>query len=195
MAGLNAVNSFGDSLMQFLGNTYPNELRGDYPCDFRVVSSNELNEETDFGTAVTFYLYRLIVDQHQRNTFRAGELRAKRPPLALDLHFMISIWADSPAAEHAIAAWAMRQMYQYPIMDGSSLTLEGQWQSGEIVHVIPAEISNEDLMRIWDAITPGYRLSMSYIARSVRIDLDEQGSDLPVVAKRLGFTEKEVADG
>ena len=146
MAGLNAVNSFGDSLMQFLGNAYPNELRADYPCDFRVVSSNELNGDADFGTAVTFYLYRLITDQYQRNSPRANNSRGQRPPLALDLHFMVSVWADSPAAEHAIAAWVMRQIYEYPIMDSSLLTLEGQWQAGEIVHVIPAEVSNVDLI-------------------------------------------------
>lgn len=190
MAGFHAVNSLADSLAQYLGNTYPDTLRALYPCDFRVVSSNELNEEDDFGTAVTFYLYRIIVDEYQRNSIQGGAGN-DRPPLSLDLHFLISVWADSAAAEHSIATWVMRQLYQYPILDASSLTPEGGWSTGEVVHIIPAELSNEDLMRVWDAVTPSYRLSMSYIARSVRIDIEDTGSDIPVVSKRFSYEEKE----
>lgn len=189
MAGLHAVTSFSDSLAQFLGNTYPVELRDVYPCDFRVVSSNELDTEDDFGTAVTVYLYRIIVNEHLRNK-RKVDLNSRVPPLSLDLHFLISIWADSAAAEHSIAAWVMRQMYLHPVMDASSLSQEGQWDASDVVHIIPAELSNEDLMRIWDAITPGYRLSMSYIARPVRMDPPEIGSELPVVGKRLRYEQK-----
>jgi hypothetical protein len=38
-------------------------------------------------------------------------------------------------------------------------------------------------MRIWDALEPSYRLSVSYIARVVRIDGDASRG-LPVVATR-----------
>ncbi|SMF27517.1 Protein of unknown function [Alteromonadaceae bacterium Bs31] len=196
MAGILAVNSFGDSLRQFLDNTYPNELRDDFPCDFRVISSHALNSEVNFDSnTVTLYLYRIIVDQFQRNSIRAGQHSGQTPPLALDLHFMISVWAEHSDAEHSIAAWLMRQLYQFPLMDSSSLTPEGQWQAGEMVHLVPAEISNEDLMRIWDALTPGYRLSMSYIARSVRLDVEEQGGDLPVVADRFQYEDAEAGNG
>lgn len=195
MAGIHAVNSFSDSLSQFLSNTYPAVLRDLYPCDFRVVSSNELDSEEDFGTAVTFYLYRVIVNEYLRNTPQVSNNQDGNnptvPPLSLDLHIMISIWADSAAAEQTIGTWVMRQLYQHPLMDASALTPEGEWQSGEIIHVIPAELSNEDLMRIWDAISRSYRLSMSYIARSVRIDPVDVGGDLPIVSTRFGYEDTE----
>ena len=42
-------------------------------------------------------------------------------------------------------------------------------------------------MRIWDALIPPYRLSVSYIARMVRIDSERIPDGLPVVASRLSF--------
>jgi len=35
---------------------------------------------------------------------------------------------------------------------------------------MPADLSLEDILRIWDELGPKYRLSVAYIARVVRID-------------------------
>ena len=43
-------------------------------------------------------------------------------------------------------------------------------------------------MRIWDALTPSYRLSVSYVARLVRIDPDSDDAQFrPVVSGRFGY--------
>jgi hypothetical protein len=185
MANIHSINSVGDSIMQFLRNAYPQELRDAHPCDFRIVSSGELAKSTEeFNTTISLYLYRIIMNEHVRNTSSSRQPRNSSIPLSVDLHLMLSIWADSASAEHTICAWAMSQLHQHPIMDVSSLTEEGGWSTEDVVHIIPAELSNEDLMRIWDAIAPYYRLSLSYIARVIRIDTDESESGLPVIATR-----------
>jgi hypothetical protein len=185
MANIQSINSVGDSIMQFLRNAYPSELRDAHPCDFRVISSGEMADSTeDFTTTVSLYLYRIIMNEHVRNTSTTRNLRDSSVPLSVDLHFMLSVWANSAEAEHTICAWTMSQLHQHPIMDVSSLTEEGGWSTDDVVHIIPAELSNEDLMRIWDAIAPYYRLSVSYIARVVRIDSAPAESGLPVVATR-----------
>jgi hypothetical protein len=188
MANIYSIYSVGGSIIQFLRNAYPQELREAHPCDFRVVSSGELaGEPVDFDTVVTLYLYRTIINEHIRNTPSARQRGERGVPLSVDLHFMLSIWANSADAEHTICAWVMRQLHQHPIMDVSSLTEEGGWSPDDVVHIIPAEISNEDLMRIWDAIAPHYRLSVSYIARVVRIDVDEVAVDLPVISTQFEY--------
>jgi hypothetical protein len=155
------------------------------------VSSGELAESTeDFNTTLTLYLSRIIINEHVRNQPSAHQSGESNIPLSVDLHFMLSIWADSAAAEHTICAWVMSQLHQHPIMDVSSLTEEGGWSKDDVVHIIPAELSNEDLMRIWDAIAPYYRLSVSYIARVVRIVGDETETGLPVVATRHQYQNK-----
>ena len=60
----------------------------------------------------------------------------------------------------------------FPILDASSLSPEAGWGANEVIQIIPAELSTEDVMRIWDALDPPYRLSVSYIARLVRLDPD-----------------------
>ena len=191
MANIYSVNSVGGSIMQFLRNAYPQELREAHPCDFRIVSSGELAESTEeFNTTLTLYLYRIIINEHVRNMPSAQQSGQLNIPLSVDLHFMLSIWADSAAAEHTICAWVMSQLHQHPIMDVSSLTEEGGWSKDDVVHIIPAELSNEDMMRIWDAIAPYYRLSVSYIARVVRIVGDETETGLPVVATRHQYQSK-----
>lgn len=191
MANIYSVNSVGSSIMQFLRNAYPQELREAHPCDFRIVSSGELAESTEeFNTTLTLYLYRIIINEHVRNKPSAHRLGESNIPLSVDLHFMLSVWADSASAEHTICAWVMSQLHQHPIMDVSSLTEEGGWSKDDVVHIIPAELSNEDLMRVWDAVAPYYRLSVSYIARVVRIVGDETETGLPVVATRQQYQNK-----
>jgi len=188
MANIHSINSVGDSIMQFLRNAYPAELRDTHPCDFRIVSSGELADDSDdFNTAVTLYLYRIIMNEHVRNTSSSRHPRDTSVPLSVDLHFMLSIWANSASAEHTIGAWTMSQLHQHPIMDLSSLTEEGGWSSDDVVHIIPAELSNEDLMRIWDAIAPYYRLSLSYIARVIRIDAETSETAVPVIVTRQQY--------
>ncbi len=188
MANIHSIHSVGDSIMQFLRNAYPQELRDAHPCDFRIISSGEMAESTDdFNTTVSLYLYRIIMNEHVRNTITSRSLRDESVPLSVDLHFLLSVWANSAEAEHTICAWAMSQLHQHPIMDISSLSEEGGWSADDVVHIIPAELTNEDLMRIWDAVAPYYRLSVSYIARVVRIDGDESPGGRPVVATRQGY--------
>jgi hypothetical protein len=192
MANIFSINSVGSSIMQFLRNTYPQELRDAYPCDFRIVSSGEMAESTEeFNTSLTLYLYRIIINEHVRNAPAANRHGSNQVPLSVDLHFMLSVWADSAAAEHTLCAWVMSQLHQHPIMDVSSLTEEGGWSTDDVVHIIPAELSNEDLMRIWDAIAPFYRLSLSYIARVVRIDGENTETGLPVAATRYQYQQEE----
>jgi hypothetical protein len=191
MANIYSVNSVGGSIMQFLRNAYPQEMREAHPCDFRIVSSGELAESTDeFNTTLTLYLYRILINEHVRNKSPANRQGESNIPLSVDLHFMLSIWADSAVAEHSICAWVMSLLHQHPIMDVSSLTEEGGWSKDDVVHIIPAELSNEDMMRIWDAIAPHYRLSISYIARVIRIVGEETETGLPVVATRYQYQSK-----
>ena len=70
--------------------------------------------------------------------------------------------------------------------DASTLSPEGGWGSGDQVQVLIDDLSNEELMRMWDAVDPSYRLSLPLVARVVRIDV-EQPLPLPVVGARFGM--------
>jgi hypothetical protein len=186
MANLRAIHSVGFSLIKYLRNAYPDDLRAEFPCDFRLVASGEMNgDKVDFGTAVTLYLHRVTMNPYVRNSAHLNAQQQTTLPLSVDLHYLLSIWADNSPAEHTILGWAIRQLYQHQTLSQSDLTPEGGWGAGDFVQVIPSELSNEDVMRIWDALDPGYRLSVSYIARVVRIEADAQPDIMPAVVRGL----------
>ena len=191
MANVFAIHSVGNSIVTYLRNSYPQALAGlDMPdCAFELVSSGELAGEPGDATRITLYLYRITVNEHSRQVHAASASTARPTPLGLDLHFLMSAWAGNARDEHTILAWAIRQLHMFPILDASSLSPEAGWSPNEVIQVIPAELSTEDVMRIWDALDPPYRLSISYIARLVRLDPDTQTHARPVVTTRLEYGE------
>ena len=192
MANVFAIHSVGNSIVTYLRNSYPRALAGqDMPdCSFDLVSSGELAGEPGDATRITLYLYRITVNEHSRQLQAPTGAAARQTPLGLDLHFLMSAWAGNARDEHTMLAWAIRQLHMFPILDASSLSPEAGWGANEVIQVIPAELPTEDVMRIWDALDPAYRLSVSYIARLVRLDPDAPPQGRPVVAARFAYGEE-----
>jgi hypothetical protein len=188
------VYSLGESIADYLSKTYPTALSVEHPCKFSSVSSVELNGDNAFPTTtVSIYLYRLTVNEFLRNAARTSGAFEQTPPLSLDLHYLITAWAANHLDEHLVLTWALKQLYKRQTLTPSELSPEGGWSPGEIVQLLPEEIPTADMMRIWDALEPKYRLSVSYVARAVRVDLDDEDLSppgLPVVARRDQYTRR-----
>ncbi|MCP4690393.1 MAG: DUF4255 domain-containing protein [Desulfobacterales bacterium] len=143
-----------------------------------------LLEEDKMDNTVTLHLHRITMNEHLRNSPNTGRTSDARPPLSVDLHYLLTIWASGSEAEHRTAAWVMRELHQHPTLDVSSLSPDGAWREDEVVQIIPAELSTESMMRIWDSLAPNYRLSLAYIGRAVRIDPGKADGPRPVAAIR-----------
>jgi hypothetical protein len=189
MANVLAIHSVGHSIATFLRNTYPATVAGvSMPaCEFAQISSGELAGTIDDVTRITLYLYRVTVNEHSRQQRPGLMSPEQQAPLGLDLHLMLTAWAGNAQDEQLTLAWAMRQLYLFPILDASSLSPEAGWGSDEVIQIIPSELPTEEMMRIWDALDPSYRLSVPYIARLVRLDPDKIFDANPVVAARFGY--------
>ncbi len=189
MANVFAIHSVGNSIATFLRNTYPATVAGQAmpDCDFAQISSGEMAGTIGDETRITLYLYSVTVNEFGRQQ-RPGQMSVdQQAPLGLDLHYLLTAWAGNAQDEQITLAWAMRQLYQYPILDASSLSPEAGWGSDEVIRIVPSELPTEEMMRIWDALDPSYRLSVSYVARLVRLDPDTLTSVQPVVATRFGY--------
>lgn len=191
VANIQAIHSVGRSIVTYLGNSYPPELRAEHPCEFRLLSSGELATSDGIENALSLFLYRVTYNEAMRTSRRVNDPLDAAPPLSLDLHFLMTVWADSAQKEHTVMAWGMRQFYEHPVLDVSSLSPEAGWSPADFIQVVPEEPTNEDLMRIWDALEPGYRLSVAYVARVVRIETEFE-SARPAVATRFSLTDREV---
>jgi hypothetical protein len=194
MANVFALHSVGSSIVTMLRNAYPTEIAGRAmpACGFELTSSGQLAGEIDETTRITLYLYRITVNEHSRQTRAARAAPDTFVPLNLDLHYLLTAWAANPLDEQVALAWTVRQLHQFPILDASALSPEAGWAGDEVIQVLPAELSTEDVMRIWDALDPAYRLSVSYVARLVRLDPDEDTAAFrPVVAGRFVYGTEE----
>jgi len=190
LADYTAIYSVGNSLAQFLGNSFPAELKKQYPSvKFRLVASSQIAEEdqTNLDQVVTIFLHRITFDENFRAASRLQDQAAKRPALYLNLHYLLTYWGSDPQAEQTILGWTMLQLQLAPILDRSILTPAEIWDPTESVQLVPADLSLEDILRIWDALGPKYRLSVCYIARVVRIDTG-LATEPPVVATRFQIT-------
>lgn len=203
MANLLAIHSIGESLVSYFTKAY--QALSDEQQDkldlsakpfFTLLSSKELGggansaEPTQSRPALTLYLYRVTMNEHLRNQPYTGVPSDAPPPLALDLHYLMTVWADNAKDEHRLLTWAMHLLHTHQTLSASDLNDDGGWGPGEMIQLIPAELSNEDLMRIWDAFQRPYALSASYIARVVRIAPDESPTGKPVVSRRISITDK-----
>lgn len=199
MANLFAIHSIGESLVSYLRHAYqalPAEQRSKLPNvqAFDLLSSKEMgggpNATDPTRPALTLYLYRVTMNEHLRNQPYTGISAAAPPPLALDLHYLLTVWAEDAKDEHRLLGWAMHLLHTHQTLSASDLNEDGGWGPGEMVQLIPAELSNEDLMRIWDTFQRPYTLSVSYIARVIRIDVPGSPTGKPVVARRLSFGDR-----
>jgi hypothetical protein len=191
MADYTAVFAVGDSLVRFLTSSYQAQqtaLALPTPCTFKLVSSTEIatEETTTLDQMITLFLHRITTNDQFRSTSRLQDSNNKQPVLFLDLHYLITYWGAEAQAEQKLLAWTMQQLQSSPILDKSILTTNAGWETTETVQLIPADLSLEDILRIWDALGPKYRLSVSYIARVVRIDR-VISTGLPVVATRFTY--------
>ncbi|MDB6150560.1 MAG: hypothetical protein JWQ44_2008 [Chthoniobacter sp.] len=194
MANIAAIRSVGISLAENLERSYRAAV---FPvnvtkpnCSFRVVSSGRIQEEDDPGDGaanVLIFLYHVGVDPHLRNSGRIATPEMPAPPLSVALHYLFTFWANSAEIEHLVLAWTMLELQASPLLDATVLSQEAQWAAEDMVQLIPEELGNEDMMRIWDTLRPDYRLSLGYVARAVRIDPAPQPERPPVVATRFNY--------
>jgi len=194
MANYSAIYSVGNSIAQYLQGAYPAALAKQFPCNFEVVASAQVATEdaVPLDQKVSIYLHRVTVNENFRAAGRIQDAPNKQPVVFLDLHYLLTYWGTSAAAEQTILGWTIQQLQTSPILDNSLLTTDGGWGPGESVQLVMADLSLEDVLRIWDALGPKYRLSIGYTARVVRIDRAVTPGP-PVVATQFTFEQKDAA--
>jgi len=193
MANEFALISLADSLAARLTHAYPPALQAAHPCSFQSVGSGGLLSDLGAeGAVLSVWPHRVTVNEQLRNV-RPAPLPAagrRNRPLALDVHLLLSVWSGSAATELVVLAWVMRELHREPILDASALSATGGWRADEVVQLVPAEMSVEDMMRIWEAIAPSYRISVPFVARIVSLDVEEDEA-APVLARRFDYARAE----
>lgn len=188
MATYRAIHAVCHALVGYLEGSFPPGLVPG-SVEFQLLSSPRQATATDLDNVVSIWLYRVTTNEHARGFSSAGGGLAATTPLAVDLHLLLTVWATDAEAEHTLLAWTMSQLFRQPALDLSMLstawTPPGQphphgFARNEVITVVQEEMSTEDLMRVWDALSRPYRLSVPYVVRVVTIDAEVAEAALPV---------------
>jgi hypothetical protein len=176
--------------MRLLQQSWQRELFDGADLQFEVYRTKDFS--TPMKTGVSLFLYRVSVNNVQRTppAKPAPGGRQRRPQLPLDLHFLLTPWAEDASLEQVILGWMMRTIEDTPILPAGLLNTltAGVFDADETVEIVVGQLSNEEMFRIWDVLPINYQISVPYTARIVRIDseldLREGG---PVLTRELDF--------
>lgn len=138
--------------------------------------------------ALSIFLYRVDFNKSMRAAWSAVSEQDGRSHLALDLHYLITPWAENAEDEHRVLGRAMQCLETTPILTGPLLHSSGEWDSGESLQVVLEEVSSEAVMRMFDSLPTDYRLSVPYIARVMRLDSSRASGQGRVITAITGIT-------
>lgn len=130
---------------------------------------------------VTLYLYRVGPSTIHRNlpprSLPGG--RQTRPPLPVDLHYLLTPWTTDAIRQQYLLAWCMRTVEDTPILPTGLLNAgneDGTFRRTESVELILDGPTLQDVVNIWEALKPsvqGAPLSAAYVARLIAIESEE----------------------
>ena len=148
-----------------------------------LVGSQELSGGPK-SEALGIYLYRIAVDPFARNRYLPAPEGRKtpRPELPVNLHILLIGWSNKTESEITYLSTAIQIVGSAMSLGIAHLAVaDPTWGEADTVQIIPEEMSTEDLTRLWDSVPGGYRLSVPYIVKTVRLAPDEEQSEAPPV--------------
>jgi hypothetical protein len=147
------------------------------------------------GTSLNVFLYEAVSNAAWRNQDLPAQVRpgeAGSPPLALNLHYLLTSYArddaDQEAVSHRVLAGAMSVLHDHPVLNGSelaaALTNNDVAAQPERIRITPLQLSMDDMSKLWTAFQTNFRLSAAYEATVLLIESrNPVRSPLPVLAR------------
>ena len=158
------------------------------PPDRITVGQNEPNQ-------LNLFLYQVTANLGWRNMDLPSRdetgVRLSNPPLALDLHYMLTAYGSADLNAEILLGFAMQLLHETPILTrnqlrtvlGAPSPVDGSILPGpfgtlsaldladqvELIKISPVYLSTEDLSKMWTAMQARYRPTMAYLVSVVLI--------------------------
>ena len=191
MADFTGIVATGSSIVRYLNFRFRERPPiPDRTTNVVSVRTEDLNR--DINNLITFpalslFLYRVDFNKTMRAAWSAIGHRDGDAHLPLDLHFLVTAWAENADHEYRILGRAMQCIETTPILSGPLLDPLTNWAPNEGIQLYLEDLSTEDVMRTFDSLPVDYKLSVPYVARIVVIDGVESHPDLPVTTAVTGI--------
>jgi hypothetical protein len=176
MAGFAAISAAGMTIVRLLNACF----QAEQPVDLQTTRA-VLVQSADFRTganstgvvpayALSVFLYRVDFNKTMRAAWSALGSLDGQSHLPVDLHFLLTPWADNAVNEQRILGKAMQCLESTPIVSGPLLYPTTSWAASEGVQFVLEDVGTEAVMRIFDSLEAEFRISVPYIVRVVRVD-------------------------
>jgi Pvc16 N-terminal domain len=157
----------------------------------RIIASNGVEP-----TQLNLFLYHVTPNQGWRNERlpsrdSAGRTRLSNPPLALDLHYLLSAYGSEDLHADILLGYAMQLLHETPVLGRSAITtalnpspplgtalppaLQALAECGladqlEQIKITPEYLNTEEVSKLWTAVQSHYRPTAAYVATVVLIE-------------------------
>ena len=132
---------------------------------------------------LSVYLYHIEPDANLRNQpkLSSGPNALRFPPLALQLHYMITALNEDEDRNHLVLGRVLQHFHDEPFLGqiGNAPLGDSFGGASPEVRVTLENLTLEELSRVWTALQSGYQLSVAYRVQVVAVD-----SALPEVDAR-----------
>ena len=187
MADYRAVAAVSQAVIELLQDNY-DPLDFNQPLEFSVYVAKDFGQSMKSG--VSLFLYRIFANglRQAPQGLPGPDGQASQSQLPVDLHFLLTAWAPQASLQHTIAGWMMRVIEETPTLPVGLLNqrYSNLFQHDETVTITAAELTTEELFRIWEVIANhAYQISVPYVARQVKIGANRQRTAGRAVQERV----------
>ena len=139
---------------------------------------------------VNLFLFRVAENPFAKNRQwqSVGADILQYPPLALNLFYVVTPFAEDKLDEHRVLGEAMRIFYDNAIVEPPLLMGSLEF-SNEELKIDLCQFSIEEHTRIWNAFNKPYRLSVCYEIRIIMIDSQIEKPSQRVTEKVNQYTD------
>jgi Pvc16 N-terminal domain len=146
---------------------------------FRLFQSVDMDSPREgFAEGISLYLYRVTFNTTRRNMPPRRDPitgNRRRPPVPLDLHFLLTAWAPDAGQQQRLLGWAVRTLEDTPILPAGFLNRfapggQDVFEPSETVELVGETLTLQDLENIWEVAKARQQPSLGYVARQVAID-------------------------
>jgi hypothetical protein len=190
VAKAQAIAVTGQTVLGLLADNIPKSEFGN--ARFELYQTANFTEPMQEG--ISLFLYRVEINSALRNLpARTGlDGITRRPPLPLDLYYLLTVWAKDAVKQQRILGWALRTLEDAPVLSAARLNHFGTetdvFQPGETVEVIFQTLSLQDLSNLWSGFKVSLPVSVAFIARVVGIDSTIPAQEsAPVQTRQMNF--------
>jgi hypothetical protein len=158
------------------------------------------------NTQLNLFLHQVTFNSGWRNHAlpsrdASGRHRLSNPPLALDLHYLLSAYSAEEFGGEILLGYAMQLLHDRPVLDRQTISAAltaaptlppalralaecGLADQVEQIKLVPEILSTEEMSKIWTAVQSHYRPTAAYLATVVLIESTQAArAPLPVLSR------------